>query len=86
MAKPMTSASWRINYGKQMPKKHPEGSGFDFIFFRASLPRLNKSLRWRQGGLEKSRKLSEGLLWRKFSTFRDDSKADFSFHNQNKEL
>jgi len=20
---------------KQMPKKHPEGSGFDFIFFRA---------------------------------------------------
>ncbi len=56
-----------------MPKKHPEASRFDFIFFRASLPRLNKSLRWRQGGLEKFRKISVGLLWRKFSTFRDNN-------------
>ncbi len=24
------------NAAKQMPKKHPEGSGSDFIFFRAS--------------------------------------------------
>jgi len=44
---------------------------------RAPLPRFCKSLRWRpasqrgeQGGLEKLRKLSEGLLWEKFSIFR----------------